>query len=125
VIDALSAALAEMFERRTECPVYFDDDGCLRVIRNVTDYDGLVGGAFNQIRQAGSGMPAILIRMIEAVERLAPVIRDGRQIKALLDQLDMILADAENSVTIPQDLASVRDRYHTARRRVAGALTVP
>ena len=58
VLDNLSASLACIFERGLEPSVLRDGQGRARVVRVVADHPGMVQAAFDQVRQAGGGMPA-------------------------------------------------------------------
>lgn len=120
VIDNLSAALADIFGRGLEPTVYCDPSGKVRLVRTVSDYEGIVGAAFDQIRQSGGSNPAVLIHLAEAVGRLSPAIRAEAQRRPLLDQLDMILTAGEQNITIPQDLNVLRERARVARDLLRG-----
>jgi hypothetical protein len=70
--------------------------------------------AFDQIRQASSTTPAVLIRQLEAIRRLAPRLPDAcRQV--LSDQADAILETASALVALDRrDLDAGWRRAHTA-----------
>lgn len=118
VIDSLSSSLGHIFERGLEPPVLCDADGRIRVVRSVPDHAGMVGAAFDQIRQTGAGNPAVLIRVVDAIARLAPYVRNEGQRIPLLEQLDMIAIAAEQTVHMPRDQETLTTRYHDARRRL-------
>ncbi|ACI97470.1 DUF2254 family protein [Rhodospirillum centenum] len=67
VTDSLSAALGHIYARETEPVLLYD--GSVRIIRSVSDHTGMTAAAFDQIRQAGQGKPAVLIRLLEALRR--------------------------------------------------------
>jgi uncharacterized membrane protein len=115
VIDSLSASLGHIFERGPEPAVLLDGSGRARVVRDVAGYESIVEAAFNQIRQAGSGHAAVLIRLTEAIGWLAPYIRSDKQRQPLLEQLDMIRRSADDNISIPQDLASLHASGSKAR----------
>ncbi|NYZ11434.1 DUF2254 domain-containing protein [Azospirillum sp. RWY-5-1] len=118
VIDSLSSSLGHIFERGLEPSVLCDADGRIRVVRSVSDYDGMVGAAFDQIRQTGAGKPAVLIRLADSIARLAPYVRNDGQRRPLLEQLDMIAIAAEQTVSIPRDHGALKLRCAEARRRL-------
>jgi len=119
VIDNLSAALAHIFDRGLEPTVLRDEDGAVRVVRNVADHDGFVGAAFDQIRQAGRDNPAILIRLTDAIGQLASRAHTENVKGPLLEQLDAVLATGEQTVTIDRDRAILRQRWKQARDRLS------
>jgi len=115
VIDMLSSALSRIFERPLQVAVLCDKTGALRVVRNVTDHDGLVRAAFDQIRQAGATMPAVLIRVAEALEALAPYVSDEPRRQPLLAQIALIEAAGERSDFLDRDREALRVRCRSAR----------
>lgn len=52
-IDQLSSSLGDLAERTIPGGYHYDDDGRLRVIRNVVSFSGLVNIAFNKIAATG------------------------------------------------------------------------
>jgi hypothetical protein len=100
VIDNLSAALAHIFGRGLERPVLCDDGRLIRVVRAVPDHDGIVSAAFDQIRQAGSGNPAVLIRLVDAIGLLAPWAGAADLKEPLLEQLEAVLSTGEQNISI-------------------------
>ena len=119
VIDNLSAALAHIFGRGLEPSVLRDGDGVVRVIRNIPDYDSFVGAAFDQIRQGGSGSPAILIRLAEVLGELAARVHEEGMRIPLLEQLDAVLATGEQTISIDRDLNILKERWRHARDRLS------
>ncbi|UEM19803.1 DUF2254 domain-containing protein [Skermanella mucosa] len=107
VIDSLSSSLGHIFERDLEPAVLLDDSGRPRVVRDIAGYDSIVGAAFDQIRQAGSGHAAVLIRLTEAIGSLAPYVRSDEQRQPLLEQLDMIRRSADDNISVPRDLTAL------------------
>ena len=76
--------------------------------------DRLAKLAFDQIRQASVTTPAILIRQLEAICRLAPRLPDACR-QALSDQADAILETASALVALDRrDLDAAWRRAHTA-----------
>jgi hypothetical protein len=70
--------------------------------------------AFDQIRQASVTTPAVLIRQLEAICRLAPRLPDACR-QALSDQADAILETASALVALDRrDLDAAWRRAHTA-----------
>jgi uncharacterized membrane protein len=110
-IDWLSAGLSRLSSRTLQEGVYRDREGRIRLIEKDPEYDRMVNRAFDKIRQAAVGMPAVIIRMIDALatigyECAAPARRD-----VLLRQADAIWRSAEESIAEPNDLADIRAQY--------------
>jgi len=70
--------------------------------------------AFDQIRQASSSTPAVLVRQLEAIRRLAPRLPDTCR-QTLSDQANAILETASTLVALDRrDLDAAWQRAHTA-----------
>lgn len=88
-----------------------DEDGSVRIIRSGSDHSGMTAAAFDPIRQAGQGKPAVLIRLLEALRRVADCARCDVQREALRTHADRVLATAEQSISVSTDRDSVRERH--------------
>lgn len=76
--------------------------------------DRLAKLAFDQIRQASSTTPAVLVRQLEAIRRLAPRLPDACR-QALSDQADAIQETASPLVALDRrDLDAAWHRAHEA-----------
>jgi hypothetical protein len=71
----------------------------------------MVNRAFDKVRQAGGAMPAVVIRMLDALSHVAEHTADAAQRTALQRQADMIMRRAEEADFEPNDLGDVRARY--------------
>ena len=71
----------------------------------------MVNRAFDKIRQAGRGMPAVIIRLLDALSHVTEYTVDTEQRSVLLRQAEMILRGAEADLDEPNDLDDVRLRY--------------
>jgi uncharacterized membrane protein len=91
--------------------VHRDRLGYIRVISADPAYDRLVQRAFEKIRQSSLGMPAVMIRELEALARIMTETKDPGQRRVLLDQAAMIDRACERSVPEADDRADVRRRY--------------
>ena len=89
-VDWLADALLALAERPPLEGNWFDTGGTLRVWMPPVRLERLVKLAFDQIRQASTATPAVLIRQLDAIRRLAPRLPDAcRQV--LPEQADAIL----------------------------------
>ena len=110
-IDWLSEGLCAVTAAWSSRRVHFDDEGKVRVISAEVSYVRFIDRAFDKIRQAGSGMPAVMIRQLEALAKVMEYTSTSEQQRVLLEQADMILRSCEESVSEPADRADVRRRY--------------
>ena len=89
-----------------------DDTGQIRVIAYQADFDRLVERAFEKIRQSSNGMPAVMIRQLDALEKILEQTSDGARRPVLLDQAKMIQHANLRTVAEPADRSDVTDRYN-------------
>ena len=122
-VDNLGASVAFVFARPPQTRVLRDADGGARVIRDVSTPSGILEAAFNQIRQAGAAMPAVSIRLLDALGRLATNIRSEEQRDATLQQIEAVYESARCDAMIRMDAQAVVRRYRDALACVRGALT--
>ena len=120
-IDNLGAAVARIFSRPLLPPVLLGPDGHVRLIRDVSTSEGIVRAAFDDVRRAGARIPAVAIRMLDALARLDSALFDEAQRAALLAEIDATLGSAHTAEMIPEDAAEVLARHRRARDRIEGA----
>ncbi len=92
-------------------PVFHRDElGEIRLITAPVSYERLVQRSFEKIRQAAGGMPAVLIRQLDALYKIMAVAPADRW-QVLLDQAAMI--QRVNLRTVPEaaDQADITARY--------------
>jgi uncharacterized membrane protein len=116
-IDWLSAGLSRLSGRALSDAVYRDDFGRVRLIASFPSYAHMVNRAIDKIRQAARGMPAVIIRLIDALTVVAEQTTSVDQRRVLLRQGDMVLRSAGESVPDENDLADIRLRYQRLRAR--------
>src|SRR5262249_55263995 len=91
--------------------IYCDALGNVRVVEPVVTYDRLLKGATDKIRQAGRGMPAILIRQLENLHKVMSVVSTPGQREIVLHHAQMELTASEESVSEDSDRNDVRSAY--------------
>ncbi len=120
-VDWLADALLTLAERPPLEGNWYDTGSILRVWMPPVRLERLVKLAFDQIRQASATTPAVLIRQLGAIHRLAPRLPDACR-QAMSDQADAILEAASALVALDRrDLEAAWHRAHTA----LGALPRP
>jgi uncharacterized membrane protein len=110
-IDWLGENLCKIVSGWHPARVYRDARGFIRVIATEPAYDRLVQRSFEKIRQSSMGMPAVMIRMLEALARIMAETTNDGQRRVLLEQAAMIDRASERSVPEAADRADVRRRY--------------
>jgi uncharacterized membrane protein len=109
-IDWLGDALSKIVVRWDPDVYHRDADGVIRLITVPVSYERLVERSFEKIRQASDGMPAVLIRQLDALTTIMTVTPKDR-IQVLLDQAAMIQRVNERSVPEATDRDDVTARY--------------
>jgi uncharacterized membrane protein len=110
-IDWLSDGLCMITTAWNSRRVHFDDSGKVRVISAEASYERFVDRAFDKIRQACRGMPAVMIRQLDALAKVMEYTTTPEQRRVLLAQAEMTLRSSDESVPEPADRADVRRRY--------------
>jgi uncharacterized membrane protein len=110
-IDWLSAGLSRVSGRTLAEGVYRDRFHRVRLIETDPSYSRMVNRAFDKIRQSSRGMPAVIIRMLDALTSVASEVTSPEQLRVLTRQAAMILQSAEESVPEENDREDIRVRY--------------
>jgi uncharacterized membrane protein len=110
-VDWLTDGLCKISARWNPRRIYRDDRGNIRVIAAEIRYERFVERSFDKIRQASAGMPAVMIRQLEGLAKIAQYTRREEHRSALTLQADMILGLSEETVSAGPDRADVRSSY--------------
>lgn len=111
VLDRLGAALCEMVPLRLPSGVYVREGKPVLVVPLV-DYSGVVDAMFHTIRQNSSGMPAVVIRLIEVLGAVVSCETDSIRVAALRRHADLALGAAEQTLSMPADIEAVRTTHN-------------
>jgi uncharacterized membrane protein len=133
-IDWLSDGLCKISALWNPTLTHRDQKGNVRVIAADVRYNRFVERAFDKIRQASRGMPAVMIRQLDALAKVMAYTTAGDQRSCLCQQAEMILRASDETVPEPNDRADVRRRYddvldaaaaHRIDARVAHSPRIP
>ena len=100
-IDWLGSGLCKISVEWNPSRLHRDAEGRIRLISAEVSYERLVERAFDKIRQAGRGMPAVMIRQLDSITRVLAYTTGPEQRAALLAQAEMISRSSEESVPEP------------------------
>lgn len=101
-----------------------DSDGDIRVIAFEPSFDRLVERAFDTIRQAAIGMPAIMIRQLDAIAKVIEQVPDRRRRTALIRQAEAIQRSNLATVADAGDRHDVTQRFEAVMALITPAATV-
>lgn len=114
VIHRLSAAWPQLTKRTVPTGVYHDVKGRLRLVGPNIDHAGLINAAFSQIRQAGAGMPLVLIHLLKTFRSMAPCTRCAAQRDALAAEIEAVIEDARREIANSADLRDIEEHAKRA-----------
>jgi uncharacterized membrane protein len=110
-IDWIGDSLCKVTGRWQPTHIYRDGAGAVRLIATEITYPRLVQRAFEKVRQAGQGMPAVMIRQLDALAKIMERATTTDEAEVLLDQAAMIERLSEGTVGEESDRADVRLAY--------------
>ena len=109
-IDWLGDSLCKIAVEWHPQSCHRDRRGAIRLITVPVSYERLVQRSFEKVRQAADGMPAVLIRQLDALAKVMAVAPQARS-QVLLDQAAMIQRVSQRTVPEPADQADITARY--------------
>ena len=110
-VDWLGDSLCKIARVWRPTQVHRDQRGAIRVISDQVSYERLVERAFEKIRQASRGMPAVMIRQLDALTTIMEQTTDPERARILMNQAVMIQRSNLESVPDESDRADVARRY--------------
>jgi uncharacterized membrane protein len=116
-IDWIGDSLCKVTGRWQPTSVYRDASGAVRLIATQITYERLVQRSFEKVRQAGRGMPAVMIRQLDALTKISERATTPADRQVLLDQAAMI--DRLSKATVDEQCD--RDDIERAYQRVLDA----
>ena len=120
-IDNISATLANALKRRPPARTLRDGERKVRVVLSPVTFDGLLDSAFNEIRQCAGGNVSVVIRIAEALIRIAPFAKTEDQRAAIAKHAEMLDRAYEDRVSEPNDRADIERRLETLSKRLESA----
>ena len=85
-------------------------EGRVVLHRDTTQYDGLVDSMFLIIRQNAGGAPAVLIRMLEVLTKVAECEDSPERRRTIVRHASLILSDGAATIGNQADLSALRGR---------------
>jgi uncharacterized membrane protein len=117
-LDWISSGLSRISGRELTERVYRDDEGRIRLIGADWSYPKMANRAFDKIRQAARGMPAVVIRILDSLEAIVEATTSESQRDVLLRQGEMVLSSAKESVTDQNDLNDIVLHFNRLTDRI-------
>ncbi len=118
-IDWLGDCLSKIATDWDPTPVRRSRDGYIRVIAAQVSYERLVQRAFEKIRQDALGMPAVMIRQLDALAQILDRVEDPERRQVVVDQAAMIERQVAQSVPEEADREDVLRRCEAFHDQLA------
>lgn len=109
-LDWLSDALVTLARTPLDLTRFGDESGSIRLVERPHSFAGIVHSAYEKIRQSGVDNPAVTIRLMESIARVARVIDDPDGRAALAEEADTCF-HVSAPTHAPYDRADLSDRY--------------
>jgi uncharacterized membrane protein len=113
-VDWLGDALLSIADAPEPPRVHANATGEVRLIAPVLTFHRAVGGAFDKLRQNSVHNVSVSIRILGAIARLAPQLRDPAHRAPLTAQLDMTVEGALAATPVAADREMLIEAYRTA-----------
>ncbi len=109
-VDNLTATLCYLSQAKFPSKYRVDKDAKLRVIANVLAFEGVLDGAFNQIRQFSGGSTAVIIRLMEALKTILNIVSVESHKKAVIKHAEMVCRQGKETIREEKDLQDLIER---------------
>ncbi len=103
----LGRALPHAMQFHYPVGIWHDDQHEIRLKALLSDFEGMLGAAFDQIRQAAGAKPDVLLPMAEILESLMRQAQSGAQREALRAHARMIASTAKRNIPEENDREAV------------------
>jgi uncharacterized membrane protein len=118
-VDLLGEALTILAEAPQGSGRWFDTDGKPRLQVRPLLLPRLVKQAFDQIRQAAADNPAVLIRLLSTIGRLAPKLQGAEDRTALVEQATAVWETANTKPLVKMDREDIEAAWQKTRTALA------
>lgn len=120
-IDYLSAGLAKALTRDIPPAALSDADGNPRIVTQRYTFEGLMDSAFDEIRQSAPSNVAVILRLLEALTRIAPFATDPARRSAIRKHAEMLERAYQENVEEPNDRSDIDRRFEDLKAVLADA----
>ncbi len=119
-LDRLAEAVSIIAARPFPQSRRYDSKEHLRLILDVTSFDGVMNAAFHQIRQNATTKPDVSIRLLEVLGMLASTVASGEQREAVRRHAELAHRAVSREVVEPNDRDDIDRRFRAVLDTLAG-----
>ncbi len=109
-IDNLTTTMSYLTQVKFPSKYRYDDEGKLRIVSNVLDFEGVLDAAFNQIRQFSRGSTAVIIRLMEALTIIHGFTVKANHKNAVRKHAEMVLNVGKQNIKEENDIQDLIER---------------
>jgi uncharacterized membrane protein len=109
-IDNLTTTMSNLAQVKFHSKCKYDEEGKLRIVADVLDFEGVLDAAFNQIRQFSEGSTAVIIRLMEAMITIHGFTVKASHKKALKKHAQMVLNVGKQTIKEDNDIQDLIER---------------
>jgi len=117
-IDNLTSVMCYLTRAAFPSPYHYGAEDRLCVIADNHTFSGMLNASFNQIRQYGERSPAVLIRLMDAMNTINAFARNKQQKTLIVQHAEMLMHAAEKAFSEKRDLKDMQDRYDALTNKV-------
>lgn len=121
-IDWLGAALSGVARREFPAAVRCDAEGEVRIVARVLSFGELVHISFDQFRAYGSSNADVMMRLLEVITELVPLLTRADHIEVLAYHANLVATDSAH-IANAYDRQRVLERHHAALAVFGDALS--
>jgi len=111
-IDWLGVILCKLANRKMPPSHRYDKESKLRIIRKPYSFQGLVGAAFNMIRQNSESIAAVSIHLLETIATIADQTPNKKNREILLKQANLVAEGCKAKLSTKSDREDLNIRYN-------------
>jgi uncharacterized membrane protein len=119
-LDRLGAAICHLNGRQPASAYRYDDQGRLRLIRDVPTYEGILDAAFTLIRQNLQRSLGVSIRLLEILQAIAVTATGDTQRQAVRLHAQMVYRAGLESLTEEKDRRDLEERFRQVMENLDG-----
>ena len=112
-VNWLADSLRVLAQHPAANPTHLDNQGNIRVIEQVNDFEQIVAATYGPIRQVARNSPMLTIGMLNSISQIAPFLRTAAEREALHNQVQLA-SEGLSATTLSGDRQSLEEAYRWA-----------
>jgi len=112
-VNWLADSLRVLAQHPAGNPTHLDNQGNIRVIEQVNDFEQIVAATYGPIRQVARNSPMLTIGMLNSISQIAPFLRTAAEREALHNQVQLA-SEGLSATTLSGDRQSLEEAYRWA-----------